>query len=44
VRVASEKIVTLVIVTHSADLAALAARHIRMKDGRIENESFHPAS
>ncbi len=34
-RVASQKVVTLVIVTHSDDLAALAHRHIRMRDGRI---------
>lgn len=35
-RIAAEKIVTLVIVTHSAELASLAARHIRMRDGKIE--------
>lgn len=36
VKIAGEKIVTLVIVTHSAELAALAHRHIRMRDGRLE--------
>lgn len=34
-RVAAEKLATLVIVTHSEELASLAARHIRMKDGRV---------
>ena len=34
-RVAAEKIATLVIVTHSEELAALAPRHIRMRDGRV---------
>ncbi len=42
VRIASEKIVTLVIVTHSEELAALASRHIRMRDGKIEGSP--PAS
>jgi ABC-type lipoprotein export system ATPase subunit len=37
IRVAAEKIVTLVIVTHSSELAAMAARHIRMRDGKIED-------
>ena len=34
-RVASEKMVTLVVVTHSEELAARAGRHVRMRDGRI---------
>jgi putative ABC transport system ATP-binding protein len=34
-RVAAEKIATLVIVTHSEELAALAPRHIRMRDGQV---------
>lgn len=34
-KIASQKIVTLVIVTHSEEQAALAPRHIRMLDGKI---------
>ena len=34
-KIASQKIVTLVIVTHSEVLAGLAPRHIRMLDGKI---------
>lgn len=34
-KIASQKIVTLVIVTHSSELAALAPLHIRMLDGKI---------
>lgn len=34
-KIASHKIVTLVIVTHSEALAGLAPRHIRMLDGKI---------
>lgn len=34
-KIASQKIVTMVIVTHSEELAGLAPRHIRMLDGRI---------
>jgi len=34
-KIASQKIATLVIVTHSEDLARLAPRHIRMLDGKI---------
>lgn len=40
-RIASQKVVTLVVVTHSEDLAALAHRHIRMKDGRLEDGASH---
>ncbi len=34
-KIASQKIVTMVIVTHSAELAAVASRHLRMLDGKI---------
>ena len=34
-KIASQKIATLVIVTHSEELARLAPRHIRMLDGKI---------
>lgn len=34
-KIASQKIVTLIIVTHSEALAGLAPRHIRMLDGQI---------
>lgn len=34
-KIASQKIVTLIIVTHSEALAGLAPRHIRMLDGKI---------
>jgi len=34
-KIASQKITTLVIVTHSEELARLAPRHIRMLDGKI---------
>ena len=34
-KIASQKIVTMVIVTHSSELAALAPLHIRMLDGKI---------
>ncbi len=34
-KIASKKITTLVIVTHSDELARLASRHIRMLDGKI---------
>ena len=34
-KIASQKIVTLVIVTHSDDLARMAPRHLPMRDGQI---------
>jgi len=34
-KIASQKIVTMIIVTHSSELAALAPLHIRMLDGKI---------
>lgn len=34
-KIASQKIVTLVIVTHSDELASMAHRHIPMRDGKI---------
>jgi len=34
-KIASQKIVTMVIVTHSGDLAAVASRHLKMLDGKI---------
>jgi putative ABC transport system ATP-binding protein len=37
-RVVEERLATIVLVTHSEDLAALAHRHIRMRDGRIAEE------
>lgn len=44
VRIAAEKVVTLVIVTHSEALASLAARHIRMRDGKIESGFDSPTA
>jgi ABC-type lipoprotein export system ATPase subunit len=38
-KIASQKIATLVIVTHSAELARLAARHISMLDGKITTQN-----
>jgi ABC-type lipoprotein export system ATPase subunit len=37
-KIASQKIATLVIVTHSAELARLATRHISMLDGKITTQ------
>ena len=34
-RIAAQKLTTLVVVTHSPDLAGLATRHIRLRDGRV---------
>jgi len=36
-KIASQKIVTLVIVTHSTELAGLAPNHIAMRDGKISS-------
>jgi ABC-type lipoprotein export system ATPase subunit len=38
-KIASQKIATLVIVTHSEELAQLAARHITMLDGKITTQN-----
>jgi putative ABC transport system ATP-binding protein len=38
-KIASQKIATLVIVTHSEELARLAARHISMLDGKITTQN-----
>jgi ABC-type lipoprotein export system ATPase subunit len=38
-KIASQKITTLVIVTHSEELARLAARHISMLDGKITTQN-----
>jgi ABC-type lipoprotein export system ATPase subunit len=38
-KIASQKVATLVIVTHSEELAGLAARHISMLDGKITTQT-----
>jgi len=38
-KIASEGRTTLVVVTHSAEVAAMAPRRIRMQDGRVADES-----
>ena len=38
-KIAAQKIVTLIIVTHSDELAGLATHHIRMRDGKIVSPS-----
>jgi ABC-type lipoprotein export system ATPase subunit len=38
-KIATEGRTTLVVVTHSAEVAAMAPRRIRMQDGRVADES-----
>ena len=43
-RVADERLATLIVVTHSHEVAKSAGRHVRMRDGKIEDDGLQPAS
>ena len=42
--IAHDRLTTLVLVTHSAEVAAAAARLIEMRDGKVVNDTLQPRS
>jgi ABC-type lipoprotein export system ATPase subunit len=38
-KIAAEHLTTLIIVTHSREVAAIAERHVEMRDGKVAHDS-----
>jgi len=42
-KIAAEQLTTLIVVTHSADVAQAASRRVEMRDGKVERDSSSPS-
>ncbi|HEY2711279.1 MAG TPA: ABC transporter ATP-binding protein [Chthoniobacterales bacterium] len=43
-KIAHEQMATLILVTHSSEVAAIATRRVELRDGRVANDAIQPSS